>query len=85
MEDEKEFVTHEEAVAMLAVHDGKVHTFRDSPVALLGADWEVDKLVEWMEERQIEKTGPGAQGMKHGLAGHDTHGPLFIATKEATV
>ena len=82
-QEEKVFVPIEEAVRRLDVRDGRVHTFREGgPCLIIGADWDLEDLVAWMRGRKIEETGPGAQSMNHGLAGHDEGGPMFIATRQ---
>lgn len=74
-------LTYEEAVARLTVQedeDGRrtVHTFLDTPVALLGADWDEGTVLALLREaagradetERINETGPLAQAMKHGMA-----------------
>lgn len=81
MEDEKEFITFEEAVKMLPDGD-YVHTFRSSaPGIVIGADWSREDLLEKMKKAGLELSGAAATAMKHGIALIDDQGPLFIATK----
>ncbi len=79
----REIVPYADAVAMLEIHEGRVHTFRSAGPALVGADWDFAKLTEWMSAREIEKSGCCAQAFNHGLVGTDDHGSLFLATKES--
>ena len=59
-----------------------VHTFRNSiPGVMLGADWSREILLAKMEKSNLELSGPGATGMKHGIVLFDDRGPLFIETK----
>lgn len=59
-----------------------VHTFRNPQGVLIGADWELDKLLAQMREHGVEESGPAAQRMGHGLLTIDRWGhPLFIETK----
>jgi hypothetical protein len=81
-EEKRTHLTYEQAVEML--EDGEeIHTFRNSPMMLIGADWSRKHLLETMKkyESTLELTGPAATGMGHGLALHDDMGPLFIKTK----
>lgn len=81
MEDEKEFITFEEAVKMLPDGDA-VHTFRSpAPGLMIGADWSREDLLEKMKKAGLELSGTAATAMKHGIALIDDQGPLFIATK----
>lgn len=78
----REFVTYEQAVAMLP-DDDEIHTFVNSAAnILLGADWSREDVLEFFRKHdgEIELSGENATRMKHGLA----HGPrrLFFATKE---
>lgn len=80
MEDEREPVTYERAVAMIG--DGeRIHTFRQ-PMAgmMLGADWDRAEMLRAIEKHGAELSGPLATGMKHGLLLIDDLGPLFIET-----
>lgn len=71
----------EEAMALLP-DTPKIHTYRESSVALLGADWSRRDLVQAMKEApEIHETGVAAQAFGHGMAIFDEHGPLFIETK----
>ena len=83
-EDQVVLLSYEEAVALLPDGD-QVHTFLDSAVALLGADWEreaVLDLVRTTDRREV--TGSQAQAMHHGLAAFRPDGiPVFIETRQA--
>lgn len=83
MNDEREFVSLETAISMLHDRDGRVHTFRDSAIGLIGADWTREQVIDAMRgSPHIEITGPNAQKMGHGLAITDETGQLFIETHE---
>jgi hypothetical protein len=75
-------LSYEEAVALLPDGD-RVHTFLDSGIALVGADWDradILSLLERTERREV--TGPAAQGFGHGLAAFREDGtPVFIKTR----
>lgn len=80
MNNEKYTISLEEAIKCLPDR-GVVHTFRQAGTCLLGADHERKELIESMSKaKEIEVTGPAAQGMGHGLAICDNHGWLFIET-----
>lgn len=83
MSDEREFLTPEQAEAMLP--DGeRIHTFRAAGFTMIGADWPREKLIELFRQYTPELSGPGATGMKHGLCVIDDKGPLFIETKPSS-
>lgn len=72
-----------DAISRLAVNDGRVHTFRDAGIALVGADWDLADAIEAMRQHGVEESGPAATEARHGLVLVDEHGPLFIETREA--
>lgn len=79
---DREEIPYANAVAMLPEGE-RVHTVRNSlPGVMLGADWDRPKLLTWIKEHGVEKSGPTASAMHHGLAGRDDRGWLFIETKE---
>lgn len=56
----------------------QVHTFRQCGLALVGADWDREELLDAMSKSDvIQVTGPLAQRMGHGLA-INSGGVLFI-------
>jgi hypothetical protein len=75
-------VNLDDAIIRLATEDGRVHTFRDAGIALIGADWDIEDLIAAMRKHGVEESGPSAIEAKHGLVLMDEHGPLFIATRE---
>jgi hypothetical protein len=81
-QDEPEFLTYDQAVALLPDGD-RIHTFVDGGLAILGADWDrADILVLLEMTSRREVTGPSAQSMGHGLAAFRADGePVFIATR----
>jgi hypothetical protein len=80
MDNEKEFISYDEAVKRLPAGD-MVHTFRSNGMLLVGCDHKRAALLDAMRAAPaIEIPGPQAQAMNHGLAIHDDHGWLFIAT-----
>jgi hypothetical protein len=85
-------VSFDEAVAMLAITEDYdpggtegpgpcVHTFRSTPLGLLGAHWRLESLKAAMEQFGVERSGEMAVGMRHGLVLTDDTGPLFLETK----
>ena len=79
-----ETLTVEQALAALPDGD-RIHTFRDSRVALVGADWDRADIEQALREaKAIGITGPMAQGMKHGMQIDRGGGPLFIETRART-
>jgi len=57
-----------------------IHTFREAPFGLLGAEWSKRDILKALKTHAIKETGPMAKGANHGLAIHDEHGWLFIET-----
>lgn len=81
MNDDKKQISFDDAVKLLPDGD-TVHTFRQTDFAILGADHKRETLLDAMRKAQdIDVTGEQAQAMNHGLAIHDEHGWLFIATR----
>lgn len=80
--DERVVVPFEEAVAMLPDGDD-IHTFRSSPMCLIGADWRREQIIEAIRDGGVELAGPTATSMGHGLVLCNDR-TLFIATKKAT-
>lgn len=74
-------LTYEEAEALLAEGD-RVHTFRQSSVALIGADWDRADILEALRTRRVQEAGPMAVRMGHGLVLQDDRGLLFVATRQ---
>lgn len=84
-EDDKVFLTAEQAIAMLP-DKAEIHTYRGAGPVLLGADWgREDLIVAMKKSKTIEVTGPMAQSMNHGIAFFDDHGAVFVETVKAAV
>jgi hypothetical protein len=84
--DEPEFLTYDEAVALLPGGE-RIHTFMQAGPVVIGADWDRAKILELLREAgpEIEVTGPSAQSMGHGLAAYRADGePVFIETRKAS-
>lgn len=82
MADDRVLLTYEQAVARLPDAQ-RIHTFRSSPLALLGANWERPALLDALRSaKTIEEAGPEASAMHHGLVLWDERGPLFIETRK---
>lgn len=80
-ENNREFLTPEEAEALLV--DGEtVHCFIPSGPALIGADWERDSVIGLLKSADsVEKSGPTASSMKHGIAAIKKGKIYFFETK----
>lgn len=92
MTEERYSVPVEQAIERLVVipdydpGDGPqpcVHTFRSSPVGLLGAHWSVESARAAMEEFGVEEAGEQASAMDHRLVVIDKTGPVFFEAREA--
>jgi hypothetical protein len=83
MDEEIVFLTLEEAEKILPDRD-KVHTFRNSRIALLGCDWDKKDIIDAMKKFSdtLQLSGKTATSMGHGLVIEDDHGYLFIETKQ---
>jgi hypothetical protein len=81
--DDRVKVDLDDAISRLDLNDGRVHTFRDAGIALVGADWDLEDAVAAMRKYGVEESGAEASRMKHGLVLIDEHGPLFLETREA--
>lgn len=69
MEEERIFLTKEQALECLVIQDGLVHNFRPFPMGLVGADWEIESVEKLLEEaEEIEIGGENCRSMNHGLA-----------------
>ena len=79
---ERKFLTDDEAIAMLDVQDGCVHTFVDPGGVLLGADWDEGQAIKEIKQADTcELAGETATSMKHGLAVMTGSRCVFFATK----
>lgn len=58
-----------------------VHTFRQSGMALIGADWPKQRILERFRTHGVELAGEGARSMNHGICSYDDTGYLFIETR----
>lgn len=75
---EKEKIDIKKAIAMLPSSE-RVHTFRNSSMMLIGADWDKSDIIKAMEKYGVELSGEQAKSMNHGLVLNDgTY--LFIET-----
>lgn len=62
------FLTTQQAIELLPEGE-QVHTFINSPLALVGADWDRDEVIDKIQRSDYrEITGSGARGLNHGLA-----------------
>jgi hypothetical protein len=82
MTDEAVLLTYDEAVALVPESE-RIHTFLDLGIALLGADWDRDQVLDLLRVTdRREVTGPAAQSMGHGLAAFRDGEPVFIETRK---
>lgn len=83
--DERVRLTVEQAMALLDVKDGRVHTFLNPGAGMLvGADWTVEQVRTCFEDNGAELSGEAATNMKHGLASRDQGRWVFFATREGS-
>lgn len=85
-------LTVEEAMARLVVvedydpggEEGPgpcVHTFRESPFAMLGAHWRIADAKAAMEKYGVAEAGPQATAAGHGVVVIDDNGPVFFEAR----
>jgi hypothetical protein len=80
--DERVPLTVAQAMAVLDVQDGHVHTFLNPGAGMLvGADWTIEKARRCFEVNGVELAGAGATGMGHGLVAIERGRAVFFATK----
>lgn len=83
----KTYLTKEQAISVLP-NGGTIHTFYNPGFGLVGADWELDDILDKIEKSDIvELAGQVARGMGHGICAYnkDTKWQsdiLFIETDE---
>lgn len=81
--DERFFITYDEAVAMLPAGD-RIHTFRPGGTfAIIGCAYDRADVLYILRRGKPEIGGKMCTQMNHGLVVGDDLGPLFIETKEA--
>lgn len=78
--EERHVLTKEEALKMLPDRD-YIHTFRNSGITLIGADWSKEEMLKAIEKYEFELTGEQATNMEHGMAFKDELGWVFVETK----
>lgn len=82
MGDERVKLSTEEALGLLDVREGRVHTFRDANGILVGADWDEPQVRDLVAKHGAELSGPAARAMNHGVVVVEGPGRwLFVETK----
>lgn len=81
--DERVPLTVEQAMALLDVQEGRVHTFVNPGAGVLvGADWTVEQARQCFEANGVELAGEEATAMRHGVAAFESgRRAVFFATK----
>ena len=80
--EEKILLTEDAAIAMLPDGDS-IHTFRDAGIALIGADWDRQDILDAIKHCPCEVGGRMCRSMKHGLVIHDGEpSPLFVRVRD---
>ena len=84
----KYYLNYDEAVSLLPDNED-IHTFKNAPFGLIGADWSRDDILAKLKEPDIviELTGEQAKAMKHGMCAYSKNAKyqseiLFIETDE---
>ena len=78
------FLTTQQAIELLPEGE-QVHTFINSPLALVGADWDRDEVIDKIQRSDYrEIAGSVSRGLNHGLAVYNQSATqmdvLFVAT-----
>lgn len=73
-------LTYDDAVAMLPDGD-TIHTFRSTPIALIGCDWDRKDLLSAIRDGDPQLGGQACTAMGHGLVIYAGGEPLFVETK----
>jgi len=87
MNNKKIYLTRDQALFVILVKNGVIHTLRESeqknlPV-LYGIEYTLNELREEMKKGKVELAGQKARGMNHGIAiVIDDQPPVFIETDE---
>ena len=69
MEEERIFLTKEQAMDCLIIKDGQVHNFVPAPFGVIGADWNIEDVKQCLENAEsIEIGGEQCRAMSHGIA-----------------
>lgn len=77
-------MTPDEAIALLNVRDGYVHTFRTGGAALIGVDWDTAEAEQWIREAdEVNEAGDFARSLKHSVAARHGGAWVFFETREA--
>lgn len=80
--NEREFLTPEAAEALLDVHDGHVHSYKNPRLAMLiGADMPIEHVRTMFLQSAPELAGSIAESMGHGVACIHQGNRYFFATK----
>lgn len=82
MSAERVKLTVEQFEQMLDVRDGRVHTFRQGGMVLIGADWDLEQAIASARKHGAELAGEQATAMRHGAVVIDGAGPVFFATRD---
>ena len=82
-------LNYDEAVSLLPDGDD-IHTFKNAPFGLIGADWSREDILNKLKEADIviELTGEQAKAMNHGMCAYHKNIKsrieiLFIETDKA--
>ena len=77
---EPRFLTLEEAEGMISKED-RIHTLRQAGIALIGADWSREQIIEAFKTKKPQLSGKTATNMGHGIAFlDDNESPVFVET-----
>lgn len=73
----KIFLTEQQAIDLLPEGD-QIHTFLNSPMALIGGDWDREDVIDKIKRSDYrEISGYGARGLKHGLAVYNKGATMY--------
>lgn len=80
MDEERVFLTYDQAVAMLPDGD-TIHTLINAGGAIIGADWNRISILEELAQHKPELSGTIATSMGHGIVFERGGDYVFVETK----
>lgn len=80
-DDERVTLTVEQALGVLDLKGGKVHTFTNPAGMLVGATWTAAETKRCFKQNGAELAGELAVRMGHGVVSFDGGRRVFFATK----
>lgn len=72
----------DQAIERLVINDGSVHTFANPAGMLIGADWPLADVTEFLTKHGAQEAGEAASAMGHTIVSLGPDGkPMFFEAK----